>query len=162
MQNRSFQAFPRTLFSNKLQYRVHFNDITGMWELRSSAGKRLNTARDIWILAEHLKTKDTLIIPKGTEGVEFLSDSMFKDIEEYSLMLRTYMLVGTTDFSHIDIPEATCHTHKLSREQLISLGFKQRTSYPHQLWILPDWWLVQCDQIHSRFHEYLYAEEHFT
>lgn len=162
MQNRSFQAYPHTLYSNKEQYRVCLNPITDMWELRSAQGRRLNASRDIFVLARQIQDKDTLIIPKGTEHVDWIPDSVFKDIEEYSLILRTHMLIGVTDFSHIDIPEATCYTHKLSREQLIHLGFLPMKPYPYQIGILPDWWLIQCDKIHQKFYEYLYAEKPFT
>lgn len=162
MQNRSFQAYPHTLYSNKEQYRVNWNPNVSMWELRSAQGRRLNTSRDIFILARQIQDRDTLIIPKETEHVEFLPDNVFKQIEEYSLIIRTHRLIGVGDYSHIDIPAATCDTHRLSREQLIHLGFLPRKDYPSQLRILPDWWLIQCDKIHRSFYEYLYAEKPFT
>lgn len=162
MQNRSFQAYPITLYSNKEQYRVCLNPITDMWELRSAQGRRLNASRDIFVLARQIQDKDTLIIPKGTEHVDWLPDSVFKDIEEYSLILRTHMLIGVTDFSHIDIPEATCYTYKLSREQLISLGFMPPKGLATNIYKRPSWWMPQCRNIHRDFHEYLYAEKPFT
>lgn len=162
MQNRSFQAYPLTLYSNNAQYKVNWNPNISMWELRSAQGRRLNAARDIFVLARQIQDKDTLIIPKGTEHVDWLPDSVFNEIQEYSLLLQTYKLIGETDYSHIDIPVATCDTYKLSREQLIQLGFLPRKQCPYQIWILPDWWLIQCDRVHRRFHEFLYAEKPFT
>lgn len=46
MQNRSFQAYPITLYSNLAKYKVNWNPNISMWELRSAQGCRLNNARD--------------------------------------------------------------------------------------------------------------------
>lgn len=135
MQNRSFQAYPITLYSNKEQYKVNWNPTTGMWELRSGHERRLNASRDIFVLAQQIQDKDTLIIPKGTEHVDWLPDSVFNEIQEYSLLLQTYKLIGETDFSHIKPPKRFAEIRNLSREQLITLGFKaQPTSISHPTW----------------------------
>lgn len=155
MQNRSFQAYPHTLYSNKEQYRVCLNPITDMWELRSAQGRRLNASRDIFVLAQQIQDKDTLIIPKGTEHVDWLPDSVFNEIQEYSLLLQTYMLIGEIDFSHIKAPESYPHIVNLSREQLISLGFTLQTrSLKH-----PDWYFKAYM---GNLYLPLYAEKPFT
>jgi hypothetical protein len=127
MQKRSFQAYPITLYSNLAQYKVNWNPNINMWELRSAQGRRLNASRDIFVLARQIQDKDTLIIPKGTEHVDWLPDSVFNEIQEYSLLLQTYMLIGEIEFSHIKTPESYSHIVNLSREQLISLGFTLQT-----------------------------------
>lgn len=155
MQNRSFQAYLHTLYSNKEQYRVCLNPITDMWELRSAQGRRLNASRDIFVLAQQIQDKDTLIIPKDTEHVSWLPDSVFNEIQEYSLLIQTYLLVGETDFSHIKPPESYLNILKLSREQLISLGFTlQSRSLKH-----PDWYFkAYMGNLYLPF----YAENPFT
>lgn len=157
MQNRSFQAYPHTLYSNKEQYRVCLNPITDMWELRSAQERRLNASRDIFVLARQIQDRDTLIIPKETEHVDWLPDSVFNEIQEYSLLLQTYKLIGETDFSHIKLPKRFADIRNLSREQHISLGFKpQPTSISH-----PTWWFISSLGS-SWLAFYLYAEKPFT
>jgi hypothetical protein len=157
MQNRSFQAYPITLYSNLAQYKVNWNPTTGMWELRSAQGRRLNTARDIFVLAKQIQNKDTLIIPKETEYVNWLPDSVFNEIQEYSLLLQTYKLIGATDFSHIKPPKRFTEIYNLSREQLITLGFKaQPTAISHPTW----WFTAALGSSWIAF--YLYAEKPFT
>lgn len=155
MQNRSFQAYPHTLYSNKEQYRVCLNPITDMWELRSAQGRRLDASRDIFVLAQQIQDKDTLIIPKGTEHVDWIPDSVFNEIQEYSQLIQTYKLIGETDFSHIKAPESYPHIVNLSREQLISLGFTLQTrSLKH-----PDWYFKAYM---GNLYLPLYAEKSFT
>lgn len=157
MQNRSFQAYPHTLYSNKEQFRVCLNPITGMWELRSIQGRRLNASRDIFVLAQQIQDKDTLIIPKGTEYVDWLPDSVFNEIQEYSLLLQTYMIIGANSISHIKSPKCFNKIENLSREQLITLGFKaQPTSISHPTW----WFTAALGSSWIAF--YLYAEKPFT
>lgn len=155
MQNRSFQAYPITLYSNKEKYKVNWNPTTGMWELRSGYERRLNASRDIFVLARQIQDKDTLIIPKGTEHVDWIPDSVFNEIQEYSLLIQTHMLIGETDFNHIKAPESYPHIVNLSREQLISLGFTLQTrSLKH-----PDWYFKAYM---GNLYLPLYAENPFT
>lgn len=160
MQNRSFQAYPLTLYSNNAQYKVNWNPNISMWELRSVQGRRLNASRDIFVLARQIQDKDTLIIPKGTEHIEWLPDSVFNEIEEYSLLLQTYTLIGASDFKHIKPPDYIGEITNLSREQLIILGFTFRKNASP---IHPHWWYtanLYCDL--TFFYHALYAEKPFT
>lgn len=155
MQNRSFQAYSITLYSNREKYKVNWNPTKGMWELRSGYERRLNAARDIFVLAKQIQDKDTLIIPKGTEHVDWLPDSVFNEIQEYSLLLQTYMLVGEIDLRHIEAPKSYSSIVNLSREQLISLGFTLQTrSLKH-----PDWYFKAYM---GNLYLPLYAEKPFT
>lgn len=155
MQNRSFQTYSITLYSNREKYKVNWNPTKGMWELRSGYERRLNAARDIFVLAKQIQDKDTLIIPKGTEHVDWLPDSVFNEIQEYSLLLQTYMLVGEIDLRHIEAPKSYSSIVNLSREQLISLGFTLQTrSLKH-----PDWYFKAYM---GNLYLPLYAEKPFT
>lgn len=159
MQNRSFQAYPITLYSNKEQYRVCLNPITDMWELRSAQGRRLNASRDIFVLAKQIQDKDTLIIPKGTEHVDWIPDSVFNEIQEYSILLKVSKLIGEKDLSKLTPPEYFKEILNFSREQLITLGFMFRVkndSVSH-----PQWWFnspLKMEWINYA----LYAEKPFT
>ena len=82
---------------------------------------------------------------------------MFNEIQEYSLLLQTYKLIGETDFSHIKPPKRFAEIRNLSREQLITLGFKaQPTSISHPTW----WFTAALGSSWIAF--YLYAEKPFT
>lgn len=155
MQNRSFQAYPITLYSNKGQYKVNWNSTTGMWELRSARGCRLNASRDIFVLARQIQDRDTLIIPKETEHVDWLPDSVFNEIQEYSQLIQTYMLVGADSISHIKSPKCLNKIENLSREQLITLG-----SIPRQNTLVHPAWYYKTYL--GRIHFPLYAEKPFT